>query len=97
MSIAPVYSLASHVICRRSQSQMMSIVDEGRGVLYELNEPASAIVEALRTGPKSSLELCHRIENMFEGNGPDMEADLGDFLADFERVGLIARVAVQSA
>jgi hypothetical protein len=95
MTSAPVYGLSSHVSCQKSNSDLVTLIDRDRGVAYELNESASAIVAALSSGPKSRLDLVDRIATEFEGNGPDIEADLGDFLADFERAGLIARISLQ--
>jgi hypothetical protein len=47
MSESVKYSLSGHVVCRKTNTELRMLFDRERGVMYELNESASAIVEAL--------------------------------------------------
>jgi hypothetical protein len=83
------YRLADHVTCRSTNTELRMLFDRQRGVMYKLNESASAIVYSFHEGAQSRASLIERLSCEFDGESSQIEADIDDFLEDFERVGLI--------
>ncbi len=90
MSDSVIYKLSDHVTCRATNTELRMLFDREKGVMYELNESASAIVYALSDAPQSHASLVERLQCEFEGD-TGIDADVTDFLADFEKAGLVCR------
>jgi hypothetical protein len=61
--------------------------------IYSLNEVASVIWQSV-TGPRSTEEIVHTLQNEFAGEPEQMEQDVHAFLQEMSSVGLINEVEV---
>lgn len=93
MSEPNKYAIADHVVCRKTNAQLRMLFDRTKGVMYELNESGSAIVEALEGGARSRSELLEALKAQFDGPEDDMRQDVEDFLGDFVEAKLINEVS----
>ncbi|MGE0795700.1 MAG: HPr-rel-A system PqqD family peptide chaperone [Acidimicrobiia bacterium] len=83
------FSLAEHLVCRRTSSDLRMLFDRKKGVMYELNETASAVVERLENGPASTESLHAQLAAEFEVSAEELQADVDRLLADFHKAGLV--------
>jgi len=84
-----VFQLSDHVVCRQTSSDLRMLFDRQKGVMYELNETASAIVERLSGGPASIEALTESLCGEFEGPEHEIREDVENMLADFADAGLV--------
>jgi hypothetical protein len=85
------FTLGQHITARKTNTELRMLFDRTKGVMYELNESASAVVEALETGAKQRSALIDHLEAQFDAPREEIGADLDSLLADFEKAGLIVR------
>ncbi|WP_431953318.1 PqqD family protein [Nocardia lijiangensis] len=65
------------------------LFDRAKGVMYELNESASAVVELLTTDPKPVGELVDALCTQFEAPREEIADDVQTFIDDFLEVGML--------
>jgi PqqD family protein of HPr-rel-A system len=65
------------------------LFDRTKGVMYELNESASAAVECLGQQPSTAEELSASLLDEFDAPADEIRADVDQMLADFVDAGLV--------
>lgn len=83
------YRLAEQVVCRQTNMDLRMLFDRGKGVMYELNESASAIVERLERQPGTEEDLTASLLDEFDASAEEVRADVARTLADFVDAGLV--------
>ena len=89
------FMISDHVVCRKTNSELGMLFDRGKGVMYEMNETASAIIELLSQAPASPGELAQALAETFDAPPGEIKDDVERLLADFADAGLV-RAMVQS-
>lgn len=84
-----IYHLAEHVVCRKTNTELRMLFDRQKGVMYELNESASAVVEQLEREPSSLETLTSALLDDFDAPTTEVQADIEQMLADFADAGLV--------
>jgi|YNPMSStandDraft_2_1061718.scaffolds.fasta_scaffold10510_2 PqqD family protein of HPr-rel-A system len=85
----PIYKLAEHVTYRSTNSELKMLFDRQHGVMYELNETASRIIELLNESPCSIDVLVQRLAEEYEVDLEDLRTDIERFLNDFVSAHLL--------
>jgi PqqD family protein of HPr-rel-A system len=83
------FVIADHVVCRKTNSELRMLFDRDKGVMYEMNETASAVIELLSQEPASTEELAQALEQYFDGPSGEIKDDIERLLADFTDAGLV--------
>ncbi|CAM3954410.1 hypothetical protein NONI108955_01340 [Nocardia ninae] len=65
------------------------LFDRAKGVMYELNESASAIVELLSTDPMPVGQIVDTLCAQFEAPSEEIAADVQVFVDDFLEAGML--------
>jgi PqqD family protein of HPr-rel-A system len=73
------------------------LFDRNKGVMYELNETASAVVDLLTAGTSSAAELVAALAGQFDADPEEIRADVQAMLEDFTVSGLVVARAVPEA
>jgi PqqD family protein of HPr-rel-A system len=82
-------ALESHAVSRQTSSGLTMLFDRAKGVMYELNETASAIVAQLTAEPQTCEEIVDKLASQFEAPADEIETDVRAFVADFAEAGLL--------
>lgn len=85
------YQLSNDVVCRQTNSDLRMLFDRRKGVMYELNETASAIIEQLIKGPTTVEGIVAALELEFEAPAEEIAPDVEQLLANFVDAGLLIR------
>ena len=83
------YSLAEHVVCRHTTADLRMLFDRRKGVMYELNETASAVVGTLESGTSTAEGLCDELLAEFDIAPEMLRDDVIRLLEDFREAGLL--------
>jgi hypothetical protein len=83
------FRLAHHVVCRQTGAELRMLFDRDKGVMYELNESASAVVGCLSEGPAGVDDLVVALIDEFEAPTGEIKTDVEGLLADFVGAGLV--------
>jgi PqqD family protein of HPr-rel-A system len=83
------YRLSTDVVCRQTNSDLQMLFDRRKGVMYELNETASAIVGQLSEGPMTSTQIVAALQEEFDATTEEIASDVERLLADFTDAGLL--------
>jgi hypothetical protein len=83
--------LAEHVVCRKTNSDLRMLFDRDKGVMYEMNETASAVIDLITEGSASVEELALALETRFDGPPGEIRDDVERLLADFADACLVSR------
>lgn len=83
------FALAEHVVCRHTNSELRMLFDRRRGVMYELNETASAVVDTLEGGAITAEALYSELLDAFDVSSDVLRVDVDRMLQDFRDAGLI--------
>jgi hypothetical protein len=67
------------------------LFDRAKGVMYELNESASAVVELLGPEPREIDDVITTLQDRFEADPSEIEVDVLSFVDDFVEAGLLVR------
>jgi PqqD family protein of HPr-rel-A system len=89
MSDQSSYRLVSHATFRETTSQLKMLFDRERGVMYELNETASSILERLQHGQLGLDELVSSLTAEYSADESEIRRDVQQLLADFVDAGLL--------
>jgi hypothetical protein len=65
------------------------LFDRAKGVMYELNESASAVVSQLTMDPQALDEIVDKLAIEFDAPRDEIEEDVQTFVADFTEAGLL--------
>ncbi|MBF6336807.1 PqqD family protein [Nocardia abscessus] len=84
-------SLHTHAVARKTSAGLTMLFDRAKGVMYELNESASAIVGLLAEGPQGFGEIVEALTLEFDAAPEEIAADVTAFIADFTDAGLLKR------
>jgi PqqD family protein of HPr-rel-A system len=87
--VARTVALEPHAVSRQTSAGLTMLFDRAKGVMYELNETASAIVAHLSAEPQACEELVTRLTAEFEAPRDEIESDVQAFLSDFAEAGLL--------
>lgn len=87
------FQLSEHVVVRETGKGVRMLYDQNRGVMYELNDTASAII-ALLDQPRSVLSMAKLLTQEYDGSEDDFKEDIEQLLSDFKDVGLVTTVQV---
>ncbi|GAA2486590.1 PqqD family protein [Nocardia seriolae] len=82
-------ALQSHAVCRTTTSGLTMLFDRAKGVMYELNESASAIVALLGTAPASVGEIVDALSAQFDAPEDDIAADVEQFIGECVEAGML--------
>jgi hypothetical protein len=82
-------SLKKHAVSRRTNAGLTMLFDRAKGVMYELNESASCIVELLSAEPVPVQVLVENLAAKFDAPAAEIEADVENFLSEFEEAQLL--------
>lgn len=85
------FRLAEHVVCRQTNTDLRMLFDRSKGVMYELNESASAVVGQLNQAPASVEGLSDALLGEFDAEPSEIRADVSSLLADFLDAGLVVQ------
>lgn len=83
------YRLAEQVVCRQTNTELRMLFDRSKGVMYEMNESASAIVHILERDASTAETLATSLLDEFDATPQEIEADVERTLADFVEAGLV--------
>jgi Coenzyme PQQ synthesis protein D (PqqD) len=83
------FRLSDGVVCRKTNTELRMLFDRRKGVMYELNETASAIVEQLEGKPRTVDELITVLLDDFDAAGEEIREDVTTFLAEFSEANVI--------
>jgi len=83
--------LQPHAVSRRTNAGLTMLFDRAKGVMYELNESASAVVELLGSEPREIDDLIATLLDRFEADPDEIELDVTTFVDDFVEAGLLVR------
>ena len=83
------YAIAEHVNLRQTNASMRIMFDRNEGVMYELNETASAVMEILEKGSANIDSIAEAIALQFEGQLEDFKPEIDSLLKDFVGNGLV--------
>lgn len=86
-----MFQLSDGVVCRKTTGDLRMLFDRRKGVMYELNETASAVVEHLTTAPATTDHLVASLEREFDAPLEEIRGDVERLLADFVDAGLLSR------
>lgn len=70
------------------------LFDRKRGVMYELNETASSIVELLDAAPRDFDQLLETLLTEYEAPAQEMHTDVEQLLNDFVEADLLVPASV---
>jgi PqqD family protein of HPr-rel-A system len=87
--MARKFMLSEHVVCRKTGTDLRMLFDRDKGVMYEMNETASAVIDLVSQGPASVDELADSITASFDAPGGEIRDDVARLLADFADAGLV--------
>jgi PqqD family protein of HPr-rel-A system len=87
--IARTVSLEPHAVSRQTSAGLTMLFDRAKGVMYELNESASAIVSQLSAEPQTVEEITANLAEEFDAPRDEIESDVQTFVSDFTEAGLI--------
>lgn len=90
--MASKFTLATNVVCRKTNSDLRMLFDRDKGVMYEMNETASAIIGLITREPASTEELTAALGERFDGPPDEIRTDVERLLADFADAGLVSQV-----
>ncbi|WP_280369728.1 HPr-rel-A system PqqD family peptide chaperone [Nocardia wallacei] len=82
-------TLQPHAVCRTTTSGLTMLFDRAKGVMYELNESASALVELLGTDPVTASEIVDALCAQFDAPEDDIAADVEQFIREFVEAGML--------
>ena len=82
-------ALETHAISRQTSAGLTMMFDRAKGVMYELNESASAVVSQLTTEPQALEEIVDKLAIEFDAPHDEIEEDVQTFVADFTEAGLL--------
>lgn len=85
------YALAEHIVCRKTNSDLRMLFDRDKGVMYEMNETASAIIDFITHEPASADEVASALAERFDGPPDEIRADVKLLLTDFADAGLVSQ------
>jgi hypothetical protein len=83
------FMIAEHVVCRKTNSELRMLFDRDKGVMYEMNDTASAVIELLSQSPARPEELAEALAGSFDGSLSEIRDDVERLLADFADAGLV--------
>jgi hypothetical protein len=83
------YQLAEDVVKRSTTNGLSMLFDRSKGVMYELNETASTVVEMLGTGSHTVEALLGPLTEQFDAPAEEIAEDIGKMLEDFTDAGLV--------
>lgn len=83
------FRLAEHVVCRETSNDLRMLFDRRKGVMYELNESAAAVVGQLTQGPETVEGIADSVLETFEAPREEIQADISAMLEDFLEAGLV--------
>jgi len=83
--------LRPHAVSRRTNSGLTMLFDRAKGVMYELNESASAVVDLLGSEPRQVTDVIDILADRFEADPYEIEQDVLAFVDDFVEAGLLTR------
>lgn len=82
-------ALEPHAISRQTSAGLTMLFDRAKGVMYELNESASAVVSHLTTEPQALEGIVDSLAVEFDAPRDEIEEDVQAFVADFTEAGLL--------
>jgi PqqD family protein of HPr-rel-A system len=90
--MSKAFKLADHVVCRKTDSDLCMLFDQSKGVMYELNETASSIIEALGKQSQTIDQIIGTLADDYEAQVDEIRDDVGRLLGDFENAGLLVAI-----
>jgi hypothetical protein len=78
-----------HVVFRKTSSDLTMLFDRMKGVMYELNESASAVVEQIGDKPKTVSEIVAGLMLEFDAPQEEVVEHVNGFVDDFLEAGLL--------
>jgi len=88
--VVETVALMEHVSCRSTSADLTMLFDRAKGVMYELNESASAVVSVLTTEPQSVNAIVDQLLMKFEAPRDEVTADVLTFIGEFSEAGLLS-------
>lgn len=76
------------MVCRQTNTDLRMLFDRSKGVMYELNETASAVVSQLDQRAMTVAEIAQALSEEFDAPVDAISADVEVMLADFTSAGL---------
>lgn len=83
------YVLADNIVKRSTTNDLSMLFDRDKGVMYELNESASAVVDLLHRGVTTVTDLVSALAEQFDASAEEITEDVRGMLADFADAGLV--------
>ncbi len=87
--MSSIFQLAEHLVCRQTDGDLRMLFDRRKGVMYELNETASAVVGCLAERPATIDELFIALTAAYEAPDNEIREDVLRLLSDFTEAGLV--------
>ncbi|WP_169816345.1 HPr-rel-A system PqqD family peptide chaperone [Nocardia miyunensis] len=82
-------ALQPHAVCRKTTSGLTMLFDRAKGVMYELNETASAIVEVLGPEPMEVDAIVEALCAQFDAPADEITDHVEQFIVDFVEAGML--------
>ncbi|MFD9691783.1 PqqD family protein [Kitasatospora sp. NPDC059088] len=86
--------LAPHAVCRETTNGLVMLFDRKKGVMYELNESAAAIVRMFAAAPRVVEDMVVELAETFEGDREAIREGLSSLVSDFVEAGLLRDASV---
>jgi hypothetical protein len=83
------YELAENAVRRSTTAGLTMLFDRRKGVMYELNETASAVIELLGGGAATTDELVSGLAEQFEASIEEIRSDVLKMIEDFIKSELV--------
>lgn len=87
--MAEKYALAENVVKRSTTNALSMLFDRRKGVMYELNETASAVVDLLNGGVCTIEDITDDLAKQFDAPPDEITDDVTRMIADFTEAGLV--------
>lgn len=87
--VTMTFQLSEGVVCRQTGGELRMLFDRKKGVMYELNETASAVVGHLTANLTTEDQLVTALASEFSASEGKIREDVSRLLADFIDAGLL--------
>lgn len=83
------YRISTHVTFRSTSADLKMLFDRDKGVMYELNETASIIVQCIADGIGSPSAIAAHLAQEYEADPNEILEGVERIVEDFEKAGLL--------
>jgi Coenzyme PQQ synthesis protein D (PqqD) len=89
--LANTLRLPAHAVSRKTSAGLTMLFDRAKGVMYELNETASAVIEQFGPEPRRVGDIVDALTAEFDADPGEIAEDVFAFVEDFTAAGLLIK------